>query len=78
MKSYFDEVLEKLDSLTSEEFMLLLKESGLENCPFEFEKEYSYLYETNKKSIILPSVSLKYSAQEGYDEYTVEGKDAAA
>lgn len=80
MKSYFNEVLQKLNSLSDEEFMSLLNESGLEKCPFEFEKEYSYFHET-KKSLIFPSISLKYTAEDGYDEYTtagITGKDAAA
>lgn len=32
---YLKQVLEKIDSLSDEEFMLLLVNSGLNECPFE-------------------------------------------
>lgn len=32
---YLKQVLEKVDSLSDEEFMLLLVKSGLNECPFE-------------------------------------------
>ena len=32
---YLKQVLEKIDSLSDEEFMLLLVKSGLNKCPFE-------------------------------------------
>ena len=32
---YLKQVLEKIDSLSDEEFILLLVKSGLNECPFE-------------------------------------------
>ena len=34
---YLKQVLEKIDSLSDEEFMLLLVKSGLNECPYETE-----------------------------------------
>lgn len=34
-KDYFDKVNEYIDKLTDEEFMQLLKDAGIEKCPYE-------------------------------------------
>ena len=43
IKEYRKKVIEKIDSLTNEEFMELLKNSGIDRCPLEEEEEENAL-----------------------------------
>lgn len=62
VNEYFKRVSEKLDNLTDEEFLNLLVESGLEECPFEasfnvpvrFGKES--IYGVENKPIIINTI----------------------
>jgi hypothetical protein len=42
-KDYFDEVNEKLNSMSDEEFDQLLIECGIEDCPYEDEWDRYYI-----------------------------------
>lgn len=52
MNGYFERIKNAIDSMSDEEFDLLLVESGIENCPFEeLELNEFLLYDELRKNI---------------------------
>jgi hypothetical protein len=82
-KEYFDTVSKELDNLSDNEFMNLLKESGLDRCPYEDEiinsrdltDEEEYAYKIGLESISTPT-GLNYSEEcenkMGYKEVSIK------
>lgn len=45
VKEYFREFNKKIDSMSGEEFDKMLKEAGIENCPYEDKIEQEEIYQ---------------------------------